>query len=98
MGEGWAFARELIFLWILSIFNSRKDWVLVGTAGQPAEFLSLEAAEISWSVMLVICTLSLRRMLWSDCMDVMLSTLIIRIWVMVLMASIHQGGGCCSCD
>ena len=66
--------------------------MLVGTAGQLAEFPSLEAAKVSWSVMLAICTLSLWRMLWSDCVDVMLSTLIVRIWVMALMASNHQGG------
>ena len=75
--------RESIFLCIPSIFNSR---VLVGEVGQPAEFLSLVGAEVSWSVMF---TLSLQKMLWSDCVDVMLSMPIIRIWV---MASIHLRG------
>ena len=40
--------------------------MLVGTAGQPAEFLSLVAAEVSWLVMFAIHTLSLQRMLWLD--------------------------------
>ena len=53
--------------------------MLEGTAGQPAEFLSLEAAEVSWSVMFAIRTLSLRRMLWSACEDVMMSTPVVRI-------------------
>ena len=66
--------------------------MLAGAAGQPAEFLSLVAVEVSWSVIFVICTLSLWRMLWLDWVDVMLSMLIVRIWVMALMASIHWRG------
>ena len=63
--------------------------MLAGEVGQLAKFLSLVAAEVSWLVMFAICTLSLEKMLWSDCVDVMLLMLIIRIWV---MASIHLRG------
>ena len=54
---------------ISSIFDSR-DWALAGVVGQLAKFLSLVAAEVSWLVMFAICTLSLEKMLWLDCVDV----------------------------